>query len=268
MTRAQASAVDLCNVKVNKHFTTDMPAILRQLQVIETQRCETLAQCSLQYATMQLKLYQNALETNWRDLVLVNTFNPLQDINAFVAFTSTGARCPPPPILGPDTILSPPVPAAAPQPAAAAQSDASRAATPQTSLPSSTANSVPVTERPVPRVPPPLPPKTSVVDGKVGQSFFTSTVQSSAPHSLQTTLARISCRAHRLELHAAQSASDKLMGGDLSPLGVASTADVSVVSVAGAGQLDPMDFKLMVITHAAWRRCIIRADLHFGSLSL
>lgn len=172
VTRAQASAVDLCNVKVNKHFTTDMPAILRQLQVIETQRCETLAQCSLQYATMQLKLYQNALETNWKDLVLVNTFNPLQDINAFVAFTSTGARCPPPPILGPDTILSPPVPAAAPQPAAAAQSDASRAATPQTSLPSSTANSVPVTERPVPRVPPPLPPKTSVVDGKVGQSFF------------------------------------------------------------------------------------------------
>jgi hypothetical protein len=41
------------------------------------------------------------------------------------------------------------------------------------------------------------------------------------------------------------------MRGDLSPLGVSSTADVSVISLAEAGQLEPMDFKLMVnfITH-------------------
>jgi hypothetical protein len=62
----------------------------------------------------------------------------------------------------------------------------------------------------------------------------------------QTTLARISCRTHKFELHAAQSASDKLMAGDLSPLGVASAADVGLVGVAGAGELDAMDFKLTV----------------------
>lgn len=95
MTLVQATAVDHCNIKVNKHFTSDIPAVLRQLQVIETQRCENLAHSSLQFATMQQKLYQQALDTNWKDLVLVNTFNPLQDINVFVAFTSTGAKCPP-----------------------------------------------------------------------------------------------------------------------------------------------------------------------------
>ncbi len=244
VTRSQASAVDLCNIKVNKHFTTDMPAILRQLQMIETQRCETLAQSSLQYANMQLKLYQNALDTNWKDLVLVNTFNPLQDINAFVAFTSTGAKCPPPPVLGPDSILSTPATPAVQQPSATAQTSSS----PQTSAPS-TAASVSVPERPVPRAPPPIPPKTTAVDGKVSKKYFY--IHAAASAFPQTTLARISCRVHKLELHAAQSASDKLMAGDLSPLGVASTADVGVINVAAAGQLDAMDFKLMVTSHHA-----------------
>ena len=63
---------------------------------------------------------------------------------------------------------------------------------------------------------------------------------------MQTTLARISCRTHKLELHAAQSASDKLMRGDLSAVGVPSAADVGVVHVPDAGHLEPMDFKLMV----------------------
>ncbi len=36
------------------------------------------------------------------------------------------------------------------------------------------------------------------------------------------------------------------MRGDLGPLGVAAAADVGSVSVAEAGQLEPMDFKLTV----------------------
>jgi hypothetical protein len=43
LTLVQATAVDHCNIKVNKHFTSDIPAVLRQLHVIETQRCENLA---------------------------------------------------------------------------------------------------------------------------------------------------------------------------------------------------------------------------------
>jgi hypothetical protein len=230
-----------------------MPAILRQLQIIETQRCEILAQSSLQYATMQQTLYQHALDTHWKDLVFVNTFNPLQDINAFVAFTSTGARCPPPPILGPDAVLSPPQPKQ--QPASAARTDDARPqpdAASRSSVSSSSTNAISPPERPPARVPPPLPPKTAAVDGKVSQSAVASLVHhQTASCYLQTTLARISCRVHKLELHAAQSASDNIMRGDLSPLGVSSTADVSVISLAEAGQLEPMDFKLMVnfITH-------------------
>ena len=170
MTLVQATAVDHCNIKVNKHFTSDIPAVLRQLQVIETQRCESLAHSSLQFATMQQKLYQQALDTNWKDLVLVNTFNPLQDINVFVAFTSTGAKCPPPPLLGPDSILSPSAIPSTQQPAAV-QSDTQRLkhdAAPPSSATSPLANSPPTIERPAPRAPPPLPPKTAAVDGKVG----------------------------------------------------------------------------------------------------
>jgi hypothetical protein len=33
VTSSQALAVDHCNIKTNKHFTADMPAVLRQLQV-------------------------------------------------------------------------------------------------------------------------------------------------------------------------------------------------------------------------------------------
>ena len=85
------------------------------------------------------------------------------------------------------------------------------------------------------------------MDGKVGQQAIALlSLHHTSSCYLQTTLARISGRAHKLELHAAQTASDKIMRGDLSPLGVTSTADVSVVSLAEAGQLEPMDFKLMV----------------------
>jgi hypothetical protein len=165
----QAAAVDYYNIKANKHFTADMPTVLRQLQVIETQRCETLAQSSLQFATLQLKLYQRALDTNWKDLVLVNTFNAAQDINAFVAFTSTGAKCPPPPLPTPDTILSPPA-SASQHVAAAASQSASRMQkdTPPTADMSSSPAHLSPAELSSLQKPPPLPPKTAAVDGKVG----------------------------------------------------------------------------------------------------
>jgi hypothetical protein len=73
---------------------------------------------------------------------------------------------------------------------------------------------------------------------------------------LQTVLERICCRAHGLQLHAAQRASDCIMRGDLGPLGVACTADVSIVSVADVGQLEPMDFKLMVSMILMTMACI------------
>ena len=75
---------------------------------------------------------------------------------------------------------------------------------------------------------------------------------------MQTTLARICSRTHKLELHAAQSASDKVMRGDLSALGVPSTLDVGVVYVPDAGQLEPMDFKLMVSVFGAHASQIVR----------
>lgn len=150
-----------------------MPAVLRQLQIIETQRCETLAQASWQLASMQMQLYQTALDTNWKDLVLVNTFNPIQDINAFVAFTSTGARCPPPPILGPDAILSPAPTtqqraAQLPSNATPIQQDAAS----QPNVAPSPTHTVPAPERPALQRPPPLPPKSAAVDGKVGKHAF------------------------------------------------------------------------------------------------
>jgi hypothetical protein len=151
-----------------------MPAVLRQLQIVETQRCETLAQASWQLASMQMQLYQTALDTNWKDLVLVNTFNPIQDINAFVAFTSTGARCPPPPISGPDAILSPPAPTTQ-QRAAEPPSNTLRIqqdAASQPNITPSPPHAVPAPERPTLQRPPPLPPKSAAVDGKVGHHAF------------------------------------------------------------------------------------------------
>lgn len=210
----QATAVDHCNIKVNKHFTSDIPAVLRQLQVIETQRCENLAHSSLQFATMQQKLYQQALDTNWKDLVLVNTFNPLQDINVFVAFTSTGAKCPPPPLLGPDSILSPSAPSSTQQPAATAQSDTQRTkhdAVPQSSASSPPANSPLTIERPAPRAPPPLPPKTAAVDGKVGYFLFQLCCFVTQPHDicrpplLASAAAPTSWNCTRLNLPATKS---------------------------------------------------------------
>ncbi len=248
--RTQAAAVDHCNIKANKHFTADMPAVLRQLQLIETQRCENFAQSSLQFAALQMNLYQRALDTNWKDLVLVNTFNAAQDINAFVAFTSTGAKCPPPPLPTPDAILS--FPATAPQHVAvAASSSASRMQkdTPAAADMSPSPAHPPPAERSSLQKPPPLPPKTAAVDGKVCRLAFHSSFMSfrlTLRPSLQTVLTRICCRAHGLQLHAAQLASDCIMRGDLAPLGVACTTDVGTVSVADAGQLEPMDFKLMV----------------------
>jgi hypothetical protein len=53
-----------------------------------------------------------------------------------------------------------------------------------------------------------------------------------------------------MELHSAQALSDKLLRGDLSSLGAA-----SVIPIAGPGQLEPMDFKLMVMmTHYVQHR--------------
>ncbi len=143
-----------------------MPAVLRQLQIIETQRCESLAASSLQFATMQLKLYQHALDTNWKDLVLVNTFSPAQDINAFVAFTSTGAKCPPPPLPAPDTILSPSAPPAASSSASRLQGAAAQPSVSPSPPPS---HPLPAPQPPTPLKTPLLPPKTADVDGKVGQ---------------------------------------------------------------------------------------------------
>lgn len=46
--------------------------------------------------------------------------------------------------------------------------------------------------------------------------------------------------------HVSVTYSDCIMRGDLGPLRVAAAADVGSVSVAEAGQLEPMDFKLTV----------------------
>lgn len=48
------------------------------------------------------------------------------------------------------------------------------------------------------------------------------------------------------------------MRGDLSALGVPSTLDVGIVYVPDAGQLEPMDFKLMVSDFRAHASQIVR----------
>ena len=64
-----------------------------------------------------------------------------------------------------------------------------------------------------------------------------------------------------MEPHAAQSASDSIMRGDLSPLGATSTANVGVVTVADVGQLEPIDFKVMVSTNGAQQRAFTHISI-------